>query len=124
MGGTASELTGEVGRLQLAREGKYQDTIFHRLIPGFMLQGGDPTGTGKGGSSFWGTPFDDEYQLRHAAKHTERGTLSMANSGPATNGSQFFLTFRATPHLDGKHTVFGRLVGVRRSSAGALLTGR
>lgn len=97
--------------LQLAHEGKYEDTIFHRLIPGFMLQGGDPTGTGRGGSSFWGEPFEDEYTAKNAHKHTERGDLSMANSGPNTNGSQFFITMRATPHLDGKHTVFGRLVG-------------
>ncbi|ORY78083.1 cyclophilin-like domain-containing protein [Leucosporidium creatinivorum] len=100
--------------LQLARDNKYADTIFHRLIPGFMLQGGDPTGSGRGGQSTWGKPFEDEYNLRNAQKHTDRGTLSMANSGPNTNGSQFFLTFRSTPHLDGKvsqHTVFGRLVG-------------
>ncbi|KAG9043744.1 Peptidyl-prolyl cis-trans isomerase cyp8 [Tulasnella sp. UAMH 9824] len=97
--------------LMLAREGKYDDCPFHRLIPGFMIQGGDPTGTGRGGQSFWGTPFRDEYDLKGAEKHTERGVLSMANKGAATNGSQFFITFRATPHLDGKHTVFGKLVG-------------
>ncbi|KAK4057552.1 cyclophilin peptidyl-prolyl cis-trans isomerase Cyp8 [Microbotryomycetes sp. JL221] len=91
----------------LAQQGKYSDTVFHRLIPGFMVQGGDPTGTGRGGTSFWGKPFEDEHHYRTA----QRGTVSMANSGPNTNGSQFFLTFRATPHLDGKHTVFGRLVG-------------
>ncbi|KAK4052653.1 cyclophilin peptidyl-prolyl cis-trans isomerase Cyp8 [Microbotryomycetes sp. JL201] len=97
--------------LQLAKEGKYKDTIFHRLIPGFMIQGGDPTGTGRGGQSYWGKPFEDEFHQRTALKHNERGVLSMANSGPNTNGSQFFLTLRPTPHLDGKHTVFGRLVG-------------
>ncbi|KAG8929578.1 Peptidyl-prolyl cis-trans isomerase cyp8 [Tulasnella sp. 417] len=97
--------------LMLAREGKYDDCPFHRLIPGFMIQGGDPTGTGRGGQSYWGTPFRDEYDLKGAEKHTERGVLSMANKGAATNGSQFFITFRATPHLDGKHTVFGKLVG-------------
>ncbi|KDE05683.1 hypothetical protein MVLG_03917 [Microbotryum lychnidis-dioicae p1A1 Lamole] len=97
--------------LQLSSQGKYNNTSFHRLIPGFMLQGGDPTGTGRGGSSCWGKPFEDEFLNRNAKKHEERGTLSMANSGPDTNGSQFFLTFRATAHLDGKHTVFGRLVG-------------
>ncbi|KAM0786734.1 hypothetical protein ACM66B_002172 [Microbotryomycetes sp. NB124-2] len=97
--------------LQLAKEGKYCNTIFHRLIPGFMVQGGDPTGTGRGGASFWSKPFEDEFHSRTALKHGERGVLSMANSGPNTNGSQFFLTLRPTPHLDGKHTVFGRLVG-------------
>ncbi|CEQ41244.1 SPOSA6832_02951, partial [Sporobolomyces salmonicolor] len=103
--------------LRLAHEGKYQNIKFHRLIPrsysqGFMLQGGDPTGTGRGGESIWGKPFEDEYNVRNAHKHDQRGTLSMANSGPNTNGSQFFLTFRdQCPHLDGKHTVFGRLVG-------------
>lgn len=76
-----------------------------------MIQGGDPTGTGRGGESCWGKPFADEYHLRGARKHDERGILSMANSGPSTNGSQFFVTFRATEHLNGKHTVFGRLVG-------------
>ncbi|GAA5913238.1 hypothetical protein JCM6882_000040 [Rhodosporidiobolus microsporus] len=98
--------------LRLAAEGKYENIKFHRLIPGFMLQGGDPTGTGRGGESYWGKPFEDEYNVRNAHKHEQRGTLSMANSGPNTNGSQFFITFRdKCPHLDGKHTVFGRLVG-------------
>ncbi|GAA6019639.1 hypothetical protein JCM10207_006951 [Rhodosporidiobolus poonsookiae] len=98
--------------LRLASEGKYQNIRFHRLIPGFMLQGGDPTGTGRGGESIWGKPFEDEYNARNAYKHDQRGMLSMANSGPNTNGSQFFITFRdKCPHLDGKHTVFGRLVG-------------
>lgn len=76
-----------------------------------QIQTGDPTGTGSGGESCWGTPFRDEYDMRNAAKHDERGILAMANKGPATNGSQFYLTFRATPHLDKKHTVFGKLVG-------------
>ncbi|GAA6017581.1 hypothetical protein JCM8202_000340 [Rhodotorula sphaerocarpa] len=98
--------------LSLAREGYYSGIKFHRLIPGFMLQGGDPTGTGRGGESRWGKPFDDEFQARNAYKHEQRGTLSMANSGPNTNGSQFFVTFRERcDHLNGKHTVFGRLVG-------------
>ncbi|KAG9037972.1 Peptidyl-prolyl cis-trans isomerase cyp8 [Tulasnella sp. JGI-2019a] len=97
--------------LMLARQGKYDDCPFHRLIPGFMIQGGDPTGTGRGGESYWGTPFRDEYDLKGAEKHSERGMLSMANKGASTNGSQFFLTFKPTPHLDGKHTVFGKLVG-------------
>ncbi|GAA5849200.1 hypothetical protein JCM8547_006476 [Rhodosporidiobolus lusitaniae] len=98
--------------LRLAAEGKYQNVNFHRLIPGFMIQGGDPTGTGRGGESYWGKPFEDEYNVRGAHKHEQRGMLSMANSGPNTNGSQFFITFRdKCTHLDGKHTVFGRLVG-------------
>ncbi|KAG8936518.1 Peptidyl-prolyl cis-trans isomerase cyp8 [Tulasnella sp. 418] len=97
--------------LMLARQGKYDDCPFHRLIPDFMIQGGDPTGTGRGGESYWGTPFRDEYDLKNALKHSERGMLSMANKGKATNGSQFFITFRETPHLDNKHTVFGKLVG-------------
>ncbi|POY75263.1 putative Peptidylprolyl isomerase [Rhodotorula taiwanensis] len=98
--------------LSLARDGYYSNIKFHRLIPGFMLQGGDPTGTGRGGESRWGKPFDDEFQARNAYKHDQRGMLSMANSGPNTNGSQFFVTFRERcDHLNGKHTVFGRLVG-------------
>ncbi|KAG0147455.1 hypothetical protein CROQUDRAFT_76495 [Cronartium quercuum f. sp. fusiforme G11] len=95
----------------LAHKNYYDSTVFHRLIPGFMIQGGDPTGTGKGGESYWGKPFGDEFHLRNAHKHTARGTLSMANHGKDTNGSQFFITFRDTPHLNGKHTVFGRVVG-------------
>ena len=76
-----------------------------------QIQTGDPTGTGSGGESCWGTPFRDEYDLRNAAKHDSRGIVAMANKGPATNGSQFYITFRETPHLDKKHTVFGKLVG-------------
>ncbi|CDZ96367.1 peptidyl-prolyl cis-trans isomerase-like 2 [Phaffia rhodozyma] len=97
--------------IMLAKEGKYDGVIFHRNIPGFMIQGGDPTGKGTGGNSFWGHNFRDEYDLKGALKHTERGTLSMANHGAGTNGSQFFLTYRPTSHLDGKHTVFGNIVG-------------
>ncbi|KEI37168.1 uncharacterized protein L969DRAFT_90240 [Mixia osmundae IAM 14324] len=97
--------------LMLSRLHKYDDTLFHRSVPGFMIQGGDPTGTGRGGDSFWGPPFADEYGSAKALKHDDRGILSMANHGPNTNTSQFFLTFKATPHLNGKHTVFGRLVG-------------
>ncbi|KAH9937177.1 cyclophilin-like protein [Fomitopsis serialis] len=97
--------------LQLAKAGKYNDCLFHRLVPGFMIQTGDPTGTGSGGQSCWGTPFRDEYDMRNAAKHDSRGVVAMANKGPATNGSQFYFTFKATPHLDKKHTVFGKLVG-------------
>ncbi|KAF9523614.1 cyclophilin-like domain-containing protein [Crepidotus variabilis] len=97
--------------LQLARQGKYNDCLFHRLVPGFMIQTGDPTGTGTGGESYWGTPFRDENELKGAAKHDGRGVLAMANKGKDTNGSQFYLTFKPAPHLDKKHTVFGTLVG-------------
>ncbi|KAF5385489.1 hypothetical protein D9757_005379 [Collybiopsis confluens] len=97
--------------LMLAREGKFDNCLFHRLVPGFMIQTGDPAGTGSGGQSYWGTPFRDEYDLKGAAKHDSRGVLAMANKGANTNGSQFYLTFKATPHLDKKHTVFGKLVG-------------
>ncbi|KAJ8118114.1 hypothetical protein OPT61_g843 [Boeremia exigua] len=92
----------------LADAGKYDNVIFHRIIPGFMLQGGDPTGTGRGGESIWGGKFEDEFD--NSLLHTGPGVLSMANSGPGTNGSQFFITLAATPHLNGKHTVFGQVV--------------
>ncbi|KAF7799246.1 hypothetical protein EIP86_010478 [Pleurotus ostreatoroseus] len=97
--------------LMLAKQGKYNGCLFHRLVPGFMVQTGDPTGTGAGGESYWGTPFRDEHDMRNAAKHDSRGILAMANKGANTNGSQWYLTFKATPHLDKKHTVFGKLVG-------------
>ncbi len=96
--------------VQLCKQGGYDGVVFHRNIPGFMIQGGDPTGTGRGGSSIWGHDFVDEYGEAGALKHSSRGMLSMANRGPGTNGSQFFLTYRPVPHLDGKHTVFGQLV--------------
>ncbi|KAK7494081.1 hypothetical protein BaRGS_00014739 [Batillaria attramentaria] len=89
--------------------GYYNGTIFHRSIRNFMIQGGDPTGTGRGGESAWGGTFNDE--LKPNLTHAGRGVLSMANSGPNTNKSQFFFTFRSARHLDGKHAVFGRLVG-------------
>lgn len=92
-----------------ARNGYYNNVIFHRVIRKFMLQGGDPTGTGSGGESIWGGEFEDEFSP--LAKHDRPYTLSSANAGPGTNGSQFFITTVATPHLDNKHTVFGRAVG-------------
>jgi len=94
--------------LALAASGYYDGTRFHRNIKGFMLQGGDPTNTGKGGSSIWGTKFADE--IHPDNKHTARGILSMANSGPNTNGSQFFLTYAKHPHLDNNYSVFGKVI--------------
>jgi len=89
----------------LARKGFYDSVIFHRVIPDFMIQGGDPTGTGSGGPGY---TFEDEFNNHPVA----RGALAMANAGPNTNGSQFFIvTAEACPWLDGKHTVFGRVTG-------------
>ena len=86
----------------LAREGFYDGVTFHRVIPGFMAQGGDPFGTGMGGPGY---KFADEF----TSHKNVTGALSMANAGPNTNGSQFFITYAPQPHLDGKHTVFGQL---------------
>ncbi|EMD88828.1 hypothetical protein COCC4DRAFT_50214 [Bipolaris maydis ATCC 48331] len=91
----------------LAQRGYFNGLIFHRIIPNFMIQGGDPTGTGRGGESIYGEKFEDE--ISPQLKHTGAGILSMANSGPNTNGSQFFITLAPTPWLDGKHTIFGRV---------------
>jgi cyclophilin family peptidyl-prolyl cis-trans isomerase len=89
----------------LSREGYYDGVIFHRVINDFMVQGGDPTGTGRGGPGY---KFGDEFVA--SLKHDKQGVLSMANAGPGTNGSQFFITHGPTPHLNGKHTVFGQVV--------------
>jgi len=90
------------------KEGYYNGLSFHRIIKNFMIQGGDPTGTGRGGESIWHKPFKDEF--KGGVVFDKAGILAMANAGPNTNGSQFFITTVPTPWLNGHHTIFGRVV--------------
>ena len=92
----------------LTEKGYYDGLVFHRVIKGFMLQGGDPTGTGRGGNSLWGSPFEDE--VAGNVTFNKKGILAMANSGPNSNGSQFFITTANTPWLNMNHTIFGEVV--------------
>ena len=94
--------------LGLVKKGYYNGLIFHRVIKDFMIQGGDPTGTGSGGESLWGVPFKDE--VSQDVKFDRPGLLAMANAGPSTNGSQFFITTVPTPWLQMKHTIFGEVI--------------
>jgi peptidyl-prolyl cis-trans isomerase-like 3 len=94
--------------LALCASNYYDNTVFHRNIKGFMIQGGDPTGTGKGGQSIYGKHFQDE--LVDELTHDTRGVVSMANKGPNTNGSQFFIAYNKAAHLNKKYTVFGRVI--------------
>ncbi|PBK75886.1 cyclophilin-like protein [Armillaria solidipes] len=94
--------------LALCASNYYDGCIFHRNIKGFMIQTGDPAGTGKGGQSIWGKPFSDE--IRSTLKFNARGMVAMANSGPDTNKSQFFITYSKQAHLDGKYTIFGKVI--------------
>lgn len=93
---------------KLAEKGYYDGLIFHRVIRGFMIQGGDPTGTGRGGESVWGKRFEDE--VRKDVTFDGPGILAMANAGPGTNGSQFFITTAAAPWLNMHHTIFGKVI--------------
>ncbi len=93
--------------VQLAKKGYYNGIIFHRVIDNFMIQGGDPTGTGMGGESIYGKTFVDEFSPK--LKFDRPGLLAMANAGPNTNGSQFFITLVPTPHLNNRHTIFGEV---------------
>lgn len=94
--------------LGLVEKKYYDGIVFHRVIKDFMIQGGDPTGTGRGGQSLWGKPFEDE--VKAEVKFDRKGLLAMANAGPGTNGSQFFITTIPTPWLSMKHTIFGEVV--------------
>ena len=92
----------------LIQKGYYDGVSFHRVIRGFMIQGGDPSGTGRGGQSIFGKSFEDEFKPN--VVFNKAGLLAMANAGPNTNGSQFFITTVPTPHLNGRHTIFGEVV--------------
>jgi peptidylprolyl isomerase len=94
--------------LGLVKAGYYDGIAFHRVIKSFMIQGGDPTGTGRGGESIWGSKFEDEFSPN--LSFDRKGILAMANAGPNTNGSQFFITTVPTPWLNNKHTIFGEVV--------------
>ncbi|XP_016054248.1 PREDICTED: peptidyl-prolyl cis-trans isomerase CWC27 homolog isoform X2 [Miniopterus natalensis] len=95
--------------IQLCLEAYYDKTIFHRVVPGFIVQGGDPTGTGTGGESIYGAPFKDEFHSR--LRFNRRGLVAMANAGPHDNGSQFFFTLGRADELNNKHTIFGKITG-------------
>ncbi|KAJ7077128.1 peptidyl-prolyl cis-trans isomerase-like 3 [Mycena belliarum] len=104
--------------LALCASNYYDGSVFHRNIKGFMVQTGDPTGTGKGGQSIWGKPFPDE--IRTTLKFNARGMVAMANGGPDTNKSQFFVTYAKQPHLDGKYTIFGKVIDGADSTLDAM----
>lgn len=106
--------------VKLAKKGYYDEVICHRNIRNFMIQTGDPTGTGKGGQSIWGKNFEDEFE--GPMKHDARGIVSMANKGKDTNSSQFFITYRPAKHLDRKHTIFGRVDLETETGAGSAAT--
>ncbi|NXT90927.1 CWC27 protein, partial [Anhinga rufa] len=95
--------------IQLCMEEYYNNTVFHRVVPGFIVQGGDPTGTGSGGESIYGAPFKDEFHSR--LRFNRRGLVAMANAGPHDNGSQFFFTLGRADELNNKHTIFGKVTG-------------
>ena len=94
--------------IRLSQKDYYNNVIFHRVIKNFMIQGGDPTGTGRGGESIYGKPFEDK--VTSSVQFSKPGILAMANAGPKTNGSQFFITTASTPWLNGKHTIFGEVI--------------
>jgi cyclophilin family peptidyl-prolyl cis-trans isomerase len=94
--------------VELSKKGYYKGVIFHRVIDGFMIQGGDPSGTGRGGESAWGGKFKDEFHP--SLTFNSAGLLAMANAGPGTNGSQFFITLAPTMWLNNHHTIFGKVI--------------